>query len=391
MQSQLMSFEEAQDRLDENQDLPDDLSRDLYCLLGMPVDAIKMQPCLCRIAAAVASKKPFFISTPNLDFLVNSQFEADFRETLLLSDLCLADGMPIIWLAWLLGLPIKERIAGSDVFDALKTKNDVANPLKVFFFGGADGVGVTACQALNSQPSGLRCVGSLYPGIGSIDSMSSDKIIDKVNSSHADLLVVSLGAKKGQLWLKENHERLSAPVRTHLGAVINFQAGTLRRAPLIMRKLGVEWIWRIKEEPHLWKRYWNAGRGLLRLLVTKVMPIVCWAWWRRVKCKLYGDGLIITQIEAHNTFTVGLAGAAIAQNVGEVTLALREALATKKQILIDFSRTIDVDARMLGLFLMLRKQLKGRNGSLMFVGVSPKIGRIFRFNNLEMLFSNRET
>src|SRR4029450_1688151 len=102
---------------------------------------------------------------------------------------------------------------------------------------------------------------------------SSAAIIATINASNADFLVVALGASKGQSWLQHNHHRLSIPVRAHLGAAINFQAGFLRRAPKIVRKAGFEWLWRIKEEPHLWQRYWHDGRTLLHLLWTRILPL----------------------------------------------------------------------------------------------------------------------
>src|SRR5262245_11078841 len=95
-----------------------DFGRDVYCVLGMPIDAIDMATVLHRIEAAAASRAPFLISTPNLNFLVNSRSDPEFRESLLDSDLCPADGMPIVWIAWLTGVPIKERISGSDIFEA---------------------------------------------------------------------------------------------------------------------------------------------------------------------------------------------------------------------------------------------------------------------------------
>jgi N-acetylglucosaminyldiphosphoundecaprenol N-acetyl-beta-D-mannosaminyltransferase len=347
-----------------------------------------MQSCLRRIDAAAARRVPFLISTPNLNFLVNSLSDFDFREALLLSDLCPADGMPIVWIARLLGIPIKERVAGSDIFDALKTEHNAAKPLRVFFFGGDPGVAATAAQALNAEPSGLYCVGSLCPDFGSVDSMSQGDIIDKINSSGADFLAVSLGAKKGQSWLQHNYNRLLIPVRTHLGAVINFQAGIVRRAPPIMRKYGLEWIWRIKEEPYLWKRYWNDGKLMLQLLFTRVLPIVMRRWWLTVRYGRHAQDLIITQTDGCKTVTVGLAGSATVRHVKKVIHALRNALATKKQILIDFSNTRDVDSRILGLFLMLRKQLKERGASPMFVGLSPKLEKMFRLNGLGFLLSN---
>src|SRR5207244_10946213 len=104
--------------------------------------------------------------------------------------------------------------------------------------------------------------GVLDPGFGSVEEMSRDHIIDKVNAGAADFLAVSLGAKKGQLWLHRNHQRLTIPVRAHLGVTVNFQAGTVKRAPLRLRAWGLEWLWRIKEEPHLWRRYAHDGRVL---------------------------------------------------------------------------------------------------------------------------------
>ncbi len=87
---------------------------------------------LARIEGAAAGAAPYFISTINLNFLVTSRAEGEFRDSLLLSDLCTADGMPVVWIARLLGVPLKERIAGSDIFDALKSARGDAPPQGVF-------------------------------------------------------------------------------------------------------------------------------------------------------------------------------------------------------------------------------------------------------------------
>ena len=210
------------------------------------------------------------------------ELDRDYREPLLLSDLCTADGMPIVWIAWLLGIPIKNRVAGSDIFDALKAEHSTAHPLKIFLLGGPEGV-ATASQALNSQPCGLYCVGWLYPGFGSVEEISRDDIIDNINSSGADFLVASLGNQKGHFVVTAQSLPFVIPVRAHFGATLNFQAGTVRRAPLTVRKFGLEWLWRIKEEPYLWRRYWNDGRVLLRLLFTYVLPFAFWMWWLRLR------------------------------------------------------------------------------------------------------------
>jgi N-acetylglucosaminyldiphosphoundecaprenol N-acetyl-beta-D-mannosaminyltransferase len=368
--------------------VPDDLSREVYCILGMPIDAIGMHAALRRIKSAAAGRTPFLISTPNLNFLVLSQSNRDFREALILSDLCTADGMPIVWIAWLTGIPIKERIAGSDIFDELKAEHSSAHPLKIFLFGGPEGVAAEASRALNAQTSGLYCVGWLYPGFCSPEEMSRDEIIDDINLSGADFLVASLGAQKGQAWLQRNHHRLLIPIRAHLGASLNFQAGTVRRAPPTIRKFGLEWLWRIKEEPYLWRRYWNDGRVLLRLLFTRILPVAFWTWWLRLKYERWAEDLIITQAHDDESVTVSLSGPANARHVDRAIPAFRTAIATKKQITLDFSDTRTIDARFLGLLLMLKKQLKNTGAAPIFVGVSLGLERIFRLNSLDFMYSN---
>jgi N-acetylglucosaminyldiphosphoundecaprenol N-acetyl-beta-D-mannosaminyltransferase len=368
----------------------DDLSRNVYCVLGMPMDVGGMPSAVCNIETAAANRTPLFISTLNLNFLVNIQSDPNFRESLLQSDLCTADGMPIVWIARLLGVPIRSRIAGSDIFDTLKAEHNLAMPLKVFLFGGPEGVAAAACRALNAEPSGLCCVGSHYPGFGSVDGMSGDDVINKINSTDADFLVVSLGAKNGQSWLRRNQYRLLVPVRAHLGAVINFQAGTIKRAPRAMRRLGLEWLWRIKEEPYLWRRYWNDGRLLLRLLLTRVLPLAVWMGWLQLRYRRHGQDFVIRRVVSDASITICLSGSATARHVDKVIPALRDAIATKKLVVIDFLDTRAVDARFLGLLLMLRKKLSANGASPTFIGLSPRLERIFLLYGLGFLLSSNE-
>jgi N-acetylglucosaminyldiphosphoundecaprenol N-acetyl-beta-D-mannosaminyltransferase len=376
----------SQDQQEPNFRTGDDLSRDVYCVLGMPIDVGAMPSVLRNIETAAAKRMSFFISTPNLNSLVTMQTDPDFREVLFQSDLCPPDGMPIIWIARLLGIPIRGRVAGSDIFDALKTEHSSAKPLKVFLFGGAEGVAAAACQALNAQPCGLHCVGSHFPGFESVDEMSRDDIINKINSTNADFLVVALGAKKGQLWLQRNRRRLLIPVRSHFGAVINFQAGTVWRAPPIMRTLGLEWLWRIKEEPYLWRRYWNDGGVLLRLLFTRVLPLALWTRWLRMVYEREGQNLVVTQKRDWTSVTLSLSGPATGRHVEMAVPVFRDAILTGKQITIDFSNTSIIDSRFLGLLLMLRKTLKGSGADPIFLGPSPRLKSIFHLNALEFLF-----
>jgi N-acetylglucosaminyldiphosphoundecaprenol N-acetyl-beta-D-mannosaminyltransferase len=373
----------------------DDLSREVYCILGIPIDAIGMPAVLHSIDAAAANTAPFLISTPNLNFLISSQTDPEFRESLLLSDLCPPDGMPIVWIARLMGIPIKRRIAGSDIFEALKARRGPERPLKIFLFGATDLVAAAAAERLNSNSVGLQCVGWLCPGFGNVDELSADRFIDQINASGADFLVAALGARKGQLWLKRNHLRLRIPIRAHLGATINFQAGTVTRAPRVMQKLGLEWLWRIKEEPALFWRYWHDGTVLLRLLRTRVLPLAISERWQRLWADRTRHDFVIVHVENdptvnEPTVTLRVFGDATFSQVPQAMVYFRGAIARQKSIVVDLSRTRGVDARFLGLFLMLRKQLKSSGSGLRFVGVSRPLERQFALNGLGYLLSPSE-
>jgi N-acetylglucosaminyldiphosphoundecaprenol N-acetyl-beta-D-mannosaminyltransferase len=362
----------------------DELSRNVFGLLGVPLDALNFATLLRAVEGAVETSSRFLISTPNVNFLVKSHQNSQFRESLLLSDLCLVDGMPLIWIAKLLRIPIYERIAGADLFGRLKSADNSARRLKVFLVGGADGVAATVCAKLNSERSGLECVGVLNPGFGTIDEMSSPKIIETINASHADLIAVFFGAEKAQSWLMQNHHRLCAPVRAQFGATINFEAGTVKRAPHFMRSTGFEWLWRIKEEPYLWRRYWNDGMVLLQLMMTCVLPLAVNARRRRSK----SSDLFVSLRETANDCVVELAGDAIDPHVEQALCHFRSALQSAKQIVVDISKTRDIDPRFFGLFLMVRKQLASQGRCLVFAGAPDDIKRLFKLNKFEFLLSS---
>jgi len=362
--------------------VPDDLSRDVYCILGIPVDAIGMLAVLRRIREAASRRTRFLVSTPNLNFLVTSQSNRGFRESLILSDLCTADGMPIVWIARLIGIPIKSRTTGADILDALKAEISPAHSLKIFLFGGPEGAAEQAARTLNSRAGGLRCVGWSNPGFCSAEEMSRDDIIEQINASGADLLVASLSSQKGQSWLQRNHLRLKIPVRTHLGAVLNFQAGTIKRAPPIFQRFGFEWLWRVKEEPYLWRRYWNDGWVMLRLMLTRALPFALCTWLMRRSFER-GEVLTVTQIHDSDMITLGLSGPADAEHVARAIPAFRTAVASEKQVVLDFSNVSAIDARFLGLLMMLGKQLEARGRVSTFAGVSPLLAKKFHLGGLD--------
>jgi N-acetylglucosaminyldiphosphoundecaprenol N-acetyl-beta-D-mannosaminyltransferase len=359
----------------------EDLAREVYGILGMPIDALDRVSVLKKIVYAAETKQTFLLATPNVNFLMMSLRDVDFRESLMHSDLCAADGMPIIWLSRLLGIPINERVSGSDLFDLIRTNGSVSNPLRVFLVGGGEGVAEKVCGILNSRPSGIHCVGWLNPGFGTVAEMSGEDTIAAINGSNADLLAVFFSARKAQAWLLHNHARLRVPVRGQFGATINYQAGTVRRAPRILQRLGFEWLWRIKEEPYLWRRYLRDGISLINLVVFRILQIAAGLWWRR---RQKGE-LVLTWLEDCNSVVVTLVGHATKAHIAEAIVCFRRAINSNRQVVIDVSKTETIDPRFFGLLLMLRRGLAKSGRSLSFRGQSKRIVRLFRLHQFAFL------
>jgi len=330
--------------------------RNVYYLLGLLFDAVDMDGAVRAVTDAVRTKRKTFISTPNLNFLISSQKNEIFRNSVINSDLSIADGMPIVFLCKMFGIPIKERVAGSSLIDALRDNEECKKrPIKVFFFGGQSGMAEAAHMNLNSKPNGLTSVGFLNPGFGSIEEMSKNSIIDEVNAVGADFIIVSLGALKGQAWIERNRKKLDAPVICHLGAVVNFIGGSVKRAPEWAQKMHLEWLWRIKEEPSLFGRYFKDGISLLHLFVTQAVPQSMYLRNNRPKIAKHLVKPKIIIGEDPNVFF--LEGVIIDDNLPEIRALFKKIMLKKKSITIDVSRVDYMDSAFMGLLLLLKRDL----------------------------------
>jgi N-acetylglucosaminyldiphosphoundecaprenol N-acetyl-beta-D-mannosaminyltransferase len=356
--------------------------RNVHCLLGLPFDGLDMSGAVSRIRDAALRRQSCVVSTPNLNFLVASLTDVQFRDSVLESDLSIADGMPLVWAARLLQVPIPERIAGSDVVEELWGDN--RNKFSVYFFGGSEGVAEAACKRLNSGSSGMRCVGHDSAGFGSVAELSSDETVARINASGADFVFVSLGARKGQAWIAHNRDRLAAPVVCYLGAVVNFVAGTVRRAPPWAQRYGLEWLWRIKEEPILWRRYFADGMTFLRLIVTRVIPY----WWllrrhRRGKTEPHiGE---VRLLDDGTGVNIRLGGVWVQGNLGLLQDFFCRPEHVARDVRVEMEQVNYVDSAFIGLLMLLYGDRKRRGKRLSIVNVNQGVRRIFRYACAEFL------
>jgi N-acetylglucosaminyldiphosphoundecaprenol N-acetyl-beta-D-mannosaminyltransferase len=357
-----------------------DFDRPVVSILGLPFDAIGIDEAVQRIRDAAFEGRRCFVSTPNLNFAIVARADAAFRGSVLRSDLSLVDGMPLVWVARLLGLPVPERVSGSDVFDALQ--RHPGPPLKVFLFGGPPGAAARAAESIDRRGGGLRCVGFDAAGFDSIEAMSGPGQIERINRSGAHFVVVALGARKGQAWIEHNAGRLAAPVLAHLGAVINFAAGTVRRAPHWMQWAGLEWLWRIREEPALWRRYWSDGRVAVSLLATRVVPDAIDRRWSRRHADAPGA---LEVLPAPGRVTLRLRGAWSDGLEASLRTALTEWASRGDRVVVDLHGATMLGHAGVGL-LLLAQGWFGARGGLEIVGVQGRLRAALRRQLVERVF-----
>jgi N-acetylglucosaminyldiphosphoundecaprenol N-acetyl-beta-D-mannosaminyltransferase len=382
-----------------------DFYRCVYCILGLPFDAVSLDQTIGKVYASAASKTRLFLSTPNLNFLIAAQTDEAFRNSVIHSNLSVADGMPIVWLAHLLGVPIRDRVAGASVFQALQspartatTHDEKFSPIRVFFFGGPTGVAQSAHEKINIgahseglQDCSVTSVGYASPGFGTVEDMSTPAFIQQINASQADFLVVALGAAKGQAWIERNRAALTVPVVSHLGAVVNFVAGNIKRAPSWVQRVGFEWLWRIKEEPALWRRYLVDGAALVRLVFTRVAPLAWIHYTKRPRHNL-NQATDIAIEEQGQWRVVRLKGAWVQSNLEPLRALFNRAATDGWLVKLDLQYVTYVDAAFLGILMIFADYQKNTIGTPLVAIASQfkLVNTIIRYAGLEYLLEINE-
>ena len=239
-----------------------------FDLAGVPIDPIGMTEAISRLRAAIGGPKLFQVSTINLDFMVRAQNDLQIRRIFQQSDLNVADGAPVVWLGRLLGTQVPERVAGADLVPALM---GVAAEMgaRVFLLGGEGGVAEEAAARLVELHPALVIAGTYEPPRASIDEMNHAEALARIDEAKPDILLVALGHPKQELWIEMHREHLPVSVAIGVGCVLDLIAGRSRRAPGWMQRVGLEWTYRLVQEPRrLLGRYVRDAVWLLPIVVT---------------------------------------------------------------------------------------------------------------------------
>lgn len=199
-----------------------------------------------------------FVITPNVDHLVKLQNDREFLDAYNLATYRVCDSKIIQYVSHFLGTPIREKISGSDLFPAFYQYNKNNKAVKIFLLGAEEGIAETARQKIN-QKIGRKIIVSAYSPSFEFERSEREcqEIIARINASRATVLAMGVGSPKQEIWIaKYKHQLKNIKVFLAIGATIDFEAGNKTRAPRWVSEVGLEWFYRLLNEPkRLWKRY----------------------------------------------------------------------------------------------------------------------------------------
>lgn len=220
------------------------------------IDNVTKEEAIIHIEKCIKEHKIGHVITPNVDQIVRIEKDPYFKEICDKAELLLADGTPILWIAKWYKKPIKEKICGSDLVPELCSLG-AQKGYSVFLLGAAQGVAAKAAENLRSKNPGLKVAGTYSPPFGfENDEEEIDKINKMLYESKADILFVGMGVPKQDIFIYQNMNRYQIPMSFSIGATIDFEAGIQRRAPQWINKVGMEWLYRLINNPRrLFKRY----------------------------------------------------------------------------------------------------------------------------------------
>ncbi|MCO8126379.1 WecB/TagA/CpsF family glycosyltransferase [Acidimicrobiia bacterium EGI L10123] len=228
---------------------------DRIALLGTAIDVVDLDGAVERIAAMAAEGSFRHVVTANVDFLRQADESSPTRAALRAADLVVPDGVPLLWMARWQRTPLRGRVNGTDLTVRLLERAG-ATGWTVCYVGGEPGVAAAAAEAAagrwGTRTAGIRC-----PSPEEMDDpVAGREVAEWVRSTGADLVLLAIGGGRQERWVHQHRDALGDGVVIGVGSALDFVAGTRPRAPRWMQQAGLEWAWRLAQEPgRLWRRY----------------------------------------------------------------------------------------------------------------------------------------
>lgn len=243
-------------------------------ILGAPVTALKLHDVIAQILKWSANHESRVICVANAHMLVEAYFNAEFNVVLQEADTITPDGMPLVWMLQLLGIPTQTRVAGMDILLALMTSAPEHN-ISVFFVGSEPIILKRMRQRLQHEYPKVQIAGMEPLPFRPLTAQEDKTLVNKINRSGAGVVLVSLGCPKQEIWMNQHKGKINA-VMLGLGGVFPIYAGILRHAPAWMRTMSLEWAFRLIQEP---KRLWSRYRRVIPLFILLAAKQLLLNWF----------------------------------------------------------------------------------------------------------------
>ncbi|WP_010246027.1 WecB/TagA/CpsF family glycosyltransferase [Acetivibrio cellulolyticus] len=235
-------------------------------ILDIPVDNLTMEGAVERFKYLLGEPGIHTIYTPNAEIMMAAQREPDLKAILSEADMLLPDGAGVVLASKIIRDNLKERVAGYDLtLNCFKLSSKMN--ISYFFFGGKPGVAEEAAKKVQTENPDINIVG-IRNGYFSADEESN--IIEQINASNPDVLLVALGAPRQEKWIYKNKHRLNAKICIGVGGTFDVLAGRAKRAPVFFQKNGLEWLYRLYKEPWRFIRMLDLPRFILLVTAKKV-------------------------------------------------------------------------------------------------------------------------
>jgi N-acetylglucosaminyldiphosphoundecaprenol N-acetyl-beta-D-mannosaminyltransferase len=231
-----------------------------YRVLGVPVDAVQIPDTIARMKGWIAARDGSrFVAVTGMHGISESRHDATFRTILQSADLVVPDGMPLVWLGRFHGHALPRRVYGPELM--LEFCGATASRgLRHYFYGGAEGVADALAGTMATRFPGLVVAGTYTPPFRALTADEDAEVVRRINEARADVLWVGLSTPKQERWMHAHRDRLTVPVMVGVGAAFDMHTGRAKQAPRWMREHGLEWFYRLLQEPRrLWRRYIVLG------------------------------------------------------------------------------------------------------------------------------------
>jgi N-acetylglucosaminyldiphosphoundecaprenol N-acetyl-beta-D-mannosaminyltransferase len=225
-------------------------------VLGIPLALTDYDGAVDWIESTVVERRRAYVCVANVHTVMSCQEDAEVRAAVLGSDLTVPDGQPLVWAMNALGHRLSDRVYGPDLM-AYWCERAAITGTRTFLYGGRDqGALITLAEKLRERFPGLSIVGGYTPPFRPLTTEEEDFVVGEINRSGADVVWVGIGVPKQEKWMAAIRGRLEAPVLVGVGAAFDFHAGLVPQAPRWLQSIGMEWAYRLAQEPgRLWRRY----------------------------------------------------------------------------------------------------------------------------------------